>query len=87
MLQGEGWKRIYECPVGKVLREAPHIFDVIERGSMTEAMTPDIFDRLPGYMQRAIRVVSSERARLQEMPMSEMKGRHDSAAGMAARRG
>lgn len=76
---------LYECPTGYLLREAPHVFDVIEAtGSLENASPPDL-RQCSTYLQHAGRIVRAERARLRELREIRERQSNDSAYGMQAR--
>ena len=87
ILQSPEDRVLRECPTGKILREAPEIYSIIESARMVEALTPDGFHRQPRYMQHAIRITSSESARLRELNRLEKTGFGDSAYGSRVRNG
>jgi hypothetical protein len=61
-LLSEAEQVLLECPVGLVLRETPDVYRAIEVQSFAEQGGVDPFAQSP-WMQDAIRIVSSERAR------------------------
>lgn len=75
-----------ECPVSVVLREAPHIYDLIPVHSYVDAGATDPL-ALSHWAQRGIRVVASERSRLLEMDLAEKRNARDSRVGLSVRRG
>jgi hypothetical protein len=73
-----------ECPVGYLLREAPHVYDVIEFCRMGEHTSALDLASLPRYTRRAMRIYSSECARLDELRRAtkDLAGDAAHAAGM-----
>lgn len=59
-----------ECPVGLVLREGPHIYQVINAHAYAEngAINPL---GSPHYLQQGLNVVGSEKARLRDIKDEE----------------
>ena len=74
-----------ECPVGKILREAPQTYDILDYSARIEATGVEEYSRLPRFMQQAIRLVSSERERLRELKEQKRKAAADSKFGMRRR--
>ncbi len=66
-----------ECPTGFMMREAPWVFDAIDRAACYEQMGPTEFGRLSQFMQHAIRIYSSERARLIDLKARQEQARSD----------
>ena len=52
-----------ECPVGYILREAPHIYGIMDFLCLGENMSPLDFARMPRYFQQMLRVYQNEIAR------------------------
>jgi hypothetical protein len=76
-----------ECPVGLILREGPHVYDAIAAHAYAENGALNPLDS-PPYLQSAIRVVASERARLRELADADRQTKKDQAyLGKALRRG
>jgi hypothetical protein len=86
-LQTQEDRALYECPVGYVLREAPHVYDILDRCSMAERMTPTEAARVPQYMQRAMRLYGSEVNRLSALRDSSNVAARDAKAAERATRG
>ena len=84
MLQSEEDKRLYECPVGKVLRETPWVYDIYDLLNYAENTGIGDFQRLPAFAQQALRLGRSEQSRLLEARQREQKVSRDSKAGMRA---
>jgi hypothetical protein len=67
-----------ECPVGRVLREAPYVYKAlgaqacVENGSLNPLTAPT-------WLQEAMRVVAAERARLRELATPDRTGEADAA--------
>lgn len=74
-----------ECPVGAVLRESPHVYDVIGAYGTGEHIGPSILQE-PLWLQHAFRVVGSERNRLMDLERTNDKAKHDAAYGARVRR-
>jgi hypothetical protein len=69
-----------ECPVGAVLREAPHVYDAIAAESYVESGAIDPTTR-PMYLQQAIAVISAERGRLHEIRRERERSASDASYG------
>jgi len=67
------------CPVGEVLREAPYVYDAISAQGYADAGALNPLT-LPIWGQHAIRVVSSERSRLQRMADEQRKNQRNARA-------
>ena len=67
---------IRECPVGLVLRDGPHVYDLISAHSYAENGALNPLDS-PSYLQAGIRVVASERARLRELADADRQTKRD----------
>jgi hypothetical protein len=88
MLHDIGEPMLTECPVGHVLRETPHIYDVMERCRFAENMTPRDAAMISPYMQQMIRLFDSECARLRELDEKSRTSAADArAAASALKRG
>ena len=75
-----------ECPIGAVLREAPHVYDAIRASNAVESGAMNPIDA-PIYLQHALSVIISERDRLWRMRDDERKSKSDSSHGMKVRHG
>jgi len=71
---------LYECPVGYVQREAPHVYRAISAHAYAENGALNPLDA-PGWLQQAFAVISSEKERLRRMADEERKGAGDAAYG------
>jgi len=63
-----------ECPVGKVLREAPHIYDLIDHLSHAEHASPSEMQSHSRYFVHALRLFRAETSRLDELRMESRSG-------------
>jgi hypothetical protein len=77
---------LYECPLGKVHREAPHAYDAINVHGMAEGSGFELLQQ-PRWMQQAFRVIGSEQERHRQRKMSERQAKNDSRYGAAVLRG
>lgn len=79
------WKadQIYECPVGKVLRETPYLYRVINTQNHIESGAVDPH-RLSAWAVAATNVVAAERSRLMDVKKDNDGLRRDSALGSNA---
>ncbi len=68
---------LYECPVGMLLREAPHVYDLIDACVLVENATPSEYLTMPRYFQHASRVYRSELARLDDLRQQARKSGAD----------
>jgi hypothetical protein len=75
-----------ECPVGYVLRNAPHVNRAVNAQSYAENGALNPLD-CPTWLQQAMTVVSSERTRLREMKDTGASGKSDSNYGQRVLRG
>lgn len=78
--------RIYECPVGMVLREAPQAYDAIAAYGSGEQIGPSML-REPLWLQHAFRVIGSERARHHSMDDADRRAANDAKFGARVRAG
>ena len=86
-LQSDEDRILRECPVGRILRETPHVFEAIEASAYVDNAGPRDARHIPPYLHQVWRIVSSERQRLHELKMSEAKGRRDVDIGKRVRGG
>ena len=86
MLIGHPSAVLYECPIGKVHRESPYAFDVINAHSMSEGEGLSLLMQ-SRWLQRCFRVVGSEQDRHRKMRESERQAKRDSKYGAAVLRG
>ena len=89
-LQGKDDRILYECPVGKILREAPHTYSLIDAASLAENATPSERQRLPRFYWQVASIVQSERQRLRELADAERQSKRDieyAGSVMRSRRG
>lgn len=84
MLVSQGEDMLYECPVGKILRESPLTYDIIDAVSLAENATPTDKARMPRFFWQAANLVQSERARLMELEDSEKATANDAKYGAEA---
>lgn len=73
-----------ECPVGAVLREAPYVYGAINAHAYAENGAFNPLES-PLWLQAALRIVGSEKARHLEAKMEEDRVKRDSKRGMAVR--
>lgn len=85
MLKGSDAEVLYECPLGKVHRESPYAYDVINVHSMSEGAGFELLQQ-PRWLQRCLRVVGSEQERHRRMRESERQAKHDGKYGAAVLR-
>lgn len=81
----DGYHMLQECPVGVILREAPHVYEAIAAHSYAETGAFNPLES-PTYLRQAFGVISSEKSRLREMEMQARRGANDSKFGLAQRR-
>lgn len=83
--EDEADSMLRECPVGHVLREAPHVYDVLGLYRYAEHEGLRI-QKQPRWLQTALRVVDSEKERLRKMSESDKQLKGDAAyAGRVAK--
>lgn len=76
-----------ECPVGRVLREAPQTYQVLRAVSQGTEGGPSLL-RESRYFQQVAGIVASERARLSELEHAQRQSGGDAAhAARVLRRG
>lgn len=76
-----------ECPVGRVLREAPQTYQVLRAASHGTEGGPQVL-RESRYFQQVAAIVASERARLSELEHAQRQAGGDAAhAARVLRRG
>lgn len=71
---------IYECPVGMVLREAPHAFDAILVHGLAESGGFDLLSQSP-WLQSAFRIIGSEKERHRKRQDTERQAKRDAQYG------
>jgi len=86
MLQNENDRMLRECPVGFILRTTPHIYDMIELASQSEHTSLVEIARSPRALQQAIRLVRSERNRLDELRQVERESKQAAKVGARVRK-
>lgn len=74
--------RLYECPTGMLIRDAPWVFDAMRASSCAESAGFDVH-RQSVWLQNAVGIVSSERERMRELKDTARKTKAD--AGYASR--
>ncbi len=77
-----------ECPVGYLLREAPHTYDVLDAVSLIGNASPNEYAALPLYAQRMGRVYAAEvNGRLPEIEAATRRSQADLEHGQRVLRG
>lgn len=76
-----------ECPVGKVLREAPHVYDLLDHLSHADNASPREMESHSRYYRHALRLYRSEISRLDELRRAGDKAASDAAYGARMLRG
>lgn len=79
ILQGAADRVLRECPTGKILRETPHVYDLIEVAAATERAGPGELVGLPMPVKHAARLYWSERSRHLEIRASRARATSDAA--------
>lgn len=74
---------IDECPVGKILRETPHVYQAVQMYGYAESGSLNIFD-CSSWLRSAMSIVGSEYVRHSRRRDEQRKAEADA---MAARRG
>ena len=70
-----------ECPVGYILREAPHIYHVMDYLTLAENLSPIDLGKMPRYFSQMLRVYQNELARIRDMnKLQREANRHASIA-------
>ena len=82
----DGSEMLRECPVGAVLREAPHVYDAIRASSYAESGGLEIM-RQSRCLQDAVVLASSEKERLRELKRADEQSARDAKHGAAVLRG
>ena len=77
---------MHECPVGAILRDAPHVYDLVRAGSYAENAGLEVM-RQPRYMQDALTLHASERARMRELDKLDKQTGSDAKHGRRVLRG
>ena len=67
-----------ECPVGRVLREAPSTYAVLRAASYADQAGPSML-RESRYLQQIAGIVTSEKARLFELERKQQQAGGDAA--------
>lgn len=78
--------KLYECPVGYLLREAPWVFDIVHVAACCEHAGFDVL-RQSAFTQCASRLVLSEVGRHRERRMAHRQAKSDAGYGAAVLRG
>ena len=86
LLHSMGFDTLNECPVGAVLREAPHTFDLMRAHAHVDAAGLDVM-RQPKYMQDALALCAGEAARLRELRAIDDQSQRDAKHGARVLRG
>jgi len=82
----EADRTLRECPVGAILRDAPHTLDVIRSSRYADGAGLE-FLRAPRYFQHAVGVINSERERLADMREKAESAKRDAQHGARVLRG
>lgn len=85
MLQGDGDRVLNECPVGRVLREAPHTYDLINHIGLAENAGPTEAEQMSRLWSDAGRLYSSEKRRIDDIERARDKTKGDAAYGARVR--
>lgn len=80
MLDELGEAVLHECPVGLVLRQTPFVYDLIRAGGYAENTGVEMLSQ-PRYLQEAVGLVGSERARLRELAQADRQATSDANYG------
>lgn len=75
-----GADKLFECPVGLLLREAPWVYDAIAASVYAESAGLSVLQH-SAWLQAAIRLISSERARHTEGKKRRQQNRSDAEYG------
>jgi hypothetical protein len=75
-----------ECPVGRVLREAPYVYKAISHATHVANGATDPANA-PSWLQGLTQVVLSERARLRELNQDKDRGASDAEQARRVMRG
>lgn len=87
MLKADGEHVLTECPVGMILRETPHIYELIDYLASFEHATPSEVERSSRYTLQAWRLYRSEQSRLQELRRHNKEVTGDAQYGSRVLRG
>lgn len=77
MLQGEDDRVVRECPVGKVLRESPQTYSVIDAVGVSENASPVELARMPRFYVQMARLFRSETERNRELQQRDEQAKAD----------
>ena len=69
---------MHECPVGRILREAPHVFEAIMAYRYADGAGLEVLS-FPRYLQSAFNVIASERERLRIMAEKDRESKADAS--------
>jgi len=72
-----------ECPVSAVLREMPYAYKLVNAHAYSKQSGIKLLD-MPKYIQDAFGVMSSEKARLDEMAEQDRQTKRDASYGKRA---
>jgi hypothetical protein len=84
LLQEPGDEMLTECPVGYVLREAPHIYDLLDYLSLSESLSPLELGRMPRYFGQMLRVYQNELVRVQDLAYRQRAAEQSAEAAKRA---
>ena len=86
MLHDLGADMLHECPIGAVLREAPHTFQLIAAGAHADNAGVEMLEQ-PQYLQDAVALCGAERSRLRELADRDRQSESDARHGRNVLRG
>ena len=78
---GEEASILYECPVGKILKDAPATYEIISMQQYVESGRFGPYE-LSRVTNRALSIIYSEKARLREIKDKFNRGKRDSEYGV-----
>lgn len=76
-----------ECPVGKILREAPHVYDLTDHLSHADKASPREMEGHSRYFRHALRLYRAELSRLDDLRRARDRAAGDAAIGARMLRG
>lgn len=77
---------LHECPVGMILREGPHVYDLARAGGLAEQSGIEVLGQ-PRYLQDALMLVAAERSRLRELADLDRQAKNDARHGARVLKG
>jgi hypothetical protein len=78
---------LHECPIGYLWREAPWVWDAIEAAGLAENASPTEWAKQGKWYRHCVRLVRSERVRLEEERQENVRAQQASKYGMRVRHG